>query len=780
MKHIIRITLAAIVMYSKLYAAERPLSFDKFYKASMKITPGTFTIYQDNDKYYMEIPAQILEKDVLVIGDITQGYSSLIAPSSGVIKFSQGDSSHLNIIRQEYKEAVSPSYNQEMEPLVRLSNLVPVSFVVKIEAYGKAPGSVIIDLSRQLREGGQFFSFRDFNALSRPDPERSGVQTIKAANDAVTFTVLRTQTDQSTQGGGKKMEIASAFLLHLTFQLLHDEQMQGRESDPRIGFSTVAFNDFGKSPYSVKNVKLIRKWNLSVKPADTTAYQNGVLVAPANPITVYIDRNMPSLFVPYVEQAIRQWEKAFAAAGFRNVFQISRNEEDNRLLYGKLLIKWGSVYNNADQSVIADPRSGEILAAKLTISEHLADNLLPWYFVACGLKDQRVISNFNNLQVKGELLEWVTANAMGELLGMENNYSGSNAFSTSQLRNTSWVKTHGLTSSVTDAIPFNYVAQPADQLPVNTLIAHVGAYDSLAIGWAYKCFRNEQETKQYLSNISYSNTALRYVPQENNDPFTQRLDLAADAVNASTLGIKHIATLYPQLESITAAMPGGDQDWALFDELSKAMLKTYDGYLKNVLWHIGGQSERPVLRNYNDTPVVYVSKKEQQQAFNFLEQYLFNGVPAFMKNKRAIRLKGETMDEAFQRMADAIIARLLNTDVLASLVAAENTMGNKAFTAAELFTLLDKTVFYNFSTTIIPDAHHVSLQRSMVSQLIQAVSKNAITSGLNGANEVLHVYFVHTLKNIDRMSKTHTDSTTRTRYQLLKQDIEKEYLMKPL
>lgn len=779
MKQLIQITLAAILICGKLYGADRPIAFDKFFKTTMKITPGVFTVYQDGDRYFMEIPANAIEKDVLVMGDIAQGYSGMIAPSSGVIRFSQGDSSHLNITRQEYKEAVSAAYNQEMEPLVKLSNLTPVSFVVKIEAYGKAPGSVIIDLSRHLKEGGQFFSFRNFNPLSRPDPERSGVQAVRPSKDAVTFTVLRTQTDPGGQGN-KKMEVATAFILHLTFQLLNDRRMQSREADPRIGFSTIAFNDFGKNPYAVKNVKLIRKWNLEIKSADSAAYSNGVLVAPANPITVYIDRTTPAFFVPYIEKAIAQWEKTFAAAGFRNVFQVSRKEEDNCLLYGKLLIKWGSAYEKAEQAIVEDPRSGEILAAKLTISEQLADNLLPWYFIACGLQDQRIFNNNNNIQVKGDLMEWIIANAMGGLLGMEDNYSGSTAYNTTQLRNAAWVKAHGITASVTDAIPFNYVGQPGDQLPVNTLIAHVGPYDSLAIGWAYRNFSNDKEANAYLKRIAYSNTALRYLSQSNTDPFTQRLDLASDAVNASTLGMKHIAALYPQLEKITAAIPGGDEDWSQFQNLSAAMFKTYDGYLKNVLWNIGGRSERAVIKGYNDTPVVYISKKEQQAAFAFLQQYIFNGVPAWMKNKRAASFGGEPMDDKFQRTADAVLGRLLSTEVLGSLVEAENATGSEAFTANDLFALIDKTVFYNFSTTAIPDAHHVSLQRSLVSRLTQAVSKNAVTSGLNGVNEQLHVYFVRTLKNIDRLSKTHTHNLTKTRYQLLKTDIEKEYLMKPL
>lgn len=716
------------------------------------------------------------------MGDIAQGYASVVAPSSGVIRFSTGDSGHLNITRQEYKEAVSRSFNQDMEPLVQLSNLVPVSFVVNIEAYGKDSGSYIIDLTRNLKEGGQFFSFRDFSGLSRPDPDRSGVQVVRASKDAVTFTVLRTQTDQvgGGQGGGKKMDVANAFVLHLTFQLLQDHYMQGREVDPRIGFSTIAYNDFGKSPYSVKNVKLIRKWNLQVKAEDTLAYRQGALVIPATPITVYIDKNTPALFVPYIEKAVVQWDKAFAAAGFTHVFRVSRAEEDNCLLYGKLLIKWGNAFEKVEKNSIEDPRSGEILAAKLNISEQVVEALVPWYFIACGLQDSRVLNSSDDLQLKGALMEWVVANAMGELLGMENNYCGSAAYTTSQLRSAAWVKAHGITASVTDGIPFNYVGQPGDQLPVNTLVAHVGAYDSLAIGWAYRLFDSEQASARALKSIPYANAVLRYLPQRTTDPFTQRLDLASDAVNASTLGMKSIAALYPRLETITAGMADPDEDWNTYQQLAAAMVKTYDGYLKNVLWCIGGGSERPVLKGYNDQPVVYSSKKEQQAAFAFLQQYIFSGVPVWMKNKRTMSLGGEPADDKFQRMADAVLSRLMSMEVLSALVVAENELGSKAFTTGDLFELIDHAVFNDFNAVVAPDVYHIGLQRSFVNILTQAVVKNPVTGGLNGTNEVLHLYFTRTLKNIDRMGKTHSDALTRTRYQLLKAGVEKEFLKKPL
>lgn len=770
---------AVLLFCGRLLAAEGPVPFDKFYKPAMKVTPGLFPVYQDGDKYYMEVPGACLNKDILVMGDVAQGLVNAVATSSGVIRFSKGSRRQLNITRQEYKEAVSPGFNQEMEPLVQLSNLVPVTFVVKIEALGKDTGNYIIDLTRHLTEGGQFFAFRDFAVLTRPDPTRSGVQAVYATKNAVTFSVLRTQTELGNREG-KKMDVASAVLLHLSFQLLPLQQMQPREADPRIGFTTVAYNDFGKTPYTVKNIKLIRKWNLQVQPQDSLAYLSGKPVTPAAPITVFIDKATPAVFVPYIQQALAQWNTAFAAAGFTNVFRISKDEQDNRLLYGNILIKWGNVNAKAVTSIVEDPRSGEILAARMNISEQIAENLLPEYFVACALTDERLRQNSNQPQVKGELIEWAVANAMGELLGMEQNLAGSAAYSVSQLRSAAWVQQHGISSSVTDGVVFNYLAQPGDRLPVSSLIARVSAYDSLAIGWAYRIYSSEKEARQALQSLRANNTALRYLRENKNDPNTQYNDLSSEPIQASTLAMKNMAALYPRLESITGAMQGGDEDWQQFRILSEAMIKNYELQIRTALARIGGVSERPLWKGYNDTAVVYLSKKEQQAAFDFLRTYVFTGVPAWMNNKRAAAMGGEAVNDKLLRMALGCMGRLLSIETLSQLVAAQEALGDKAFTPGDLFALLDRTIFNDFNPLVTPDAYHAELQRNLLNVLTQVVSKNPVTAGLNGVNETLHFYYVRTLKNIRRLAATHHNAAMRSRYQLMLNVIEKDYLKKPL
>jgi hypothetical protein len=776
MKFISTILLSTCLLVSYLAsAADGPQSFDKFFKKTMKVIPGIFPVYQDGNKYYLEIPKRELDQDILVVGDIARGFANEVSQSSGVIRITMGDNQNLNVIRQIYKEVASADLNPGMEKLIQQSNLIPVSSVIHIEAKGKSENSYIIDITKELMEGGDLFSFKDFSGLSRSDASRSGVQSVNASSDGVVFSVLRTQTDKGQATGGKTADKANAYMLNLGFQRLPRQMMAVREFDPRIGFGTVSYNDFGKNPYGVREVKVIKKWDLSVPKVDQTKYKNGVLVAPERPIHVFIDDSTPRVYLPYLKAAVNSWNDAFAVAGFKNVFIMSNNAQDNYLSSGKILIKWGNAYDRVVKTILEDPRTGEILAAKMNVSDYIADGLIPAYFVACGLKDNRVLKNLKDVSVKGEILSWKIKQAFGEIMGMQPNLYASTAYTTKQIRSASFLMKNSFTSSVTDDNLFNYVVQPHDQVPPSGLIGGISVYDKMAINWAYRIYPNEQELKKATKSISYQNTALRFVEENKNDPFTQHANLASDQIEAAELGLKNMEVLYPQIEKITSQMPGGDEDWTDYLSLVSAFQTAYDNHMTNVAALIGGRSLRSVIKGYNEVPVEYVPKDEQQKAFIFLDRYLFEGVPDWMDSRRLRMTNSELIEVKLQRTAEKVLAKMINTTFLSNLIKAENDKGKSVFTAGDLFKNLDHFIFKDFDPSKPVDAYGKLLQSTLVYNLTQAAAKDSFTSGLTDANEVLHLYFMQTIENVIRMSKTHQDASVRANYKLMKMKIDQEY-----
>ena len=781
MKLIFTVLFSLSFFYQTAVAADEPASFEKFFKKTMKVTPGLFTVYQDGSKYFMEIPESIMSSDILVIGDIARGFSSNVSQSSGVIRFSVGTGNNLNVTRQVYKEVVSPDFNQGMEGLVQKSNLIPVSFVMHIEAIGKAKKSYIIDITRQLMEGGDLFSFKDFSGLSRTDAARSGVEQVKSYANGVLFSVLRTQTDPGNSMNGIKFpDKAVAYVLNLLIQRLPASNVKVREADPRIGFGTVAYNDFGKNPYGVRNVKVITRWDLQVSAADKKRYAAGELVNPVNPIKVYLDPAIPSLFVPYIKQAVEQWNGAFNAAGFKNAIQVVTGETDNWLSSGKMLIKWGNAFNGIiPTNLVTDPRTGEIIAAKMNIGDDIINDLLPSYFAKCGLIDLRVQKDLYDPAVRGEIMRWKVAQTMGELLGMVPNLHGSAAYTNSQIRSAAWLKKNSFSSSVTDDTQFNFVVQPGDNVPVEGLIPRVSVYDRMAIGWAYRIFADAQAEKKALSSIDYSNASLLFLEENKNDAYASRGDLSSNQLEAAELGMNNLQLFYPQMEKITSAMKGGDEDWANFKLLSSACQKSYQLYTNNILALIGSQSLRPVLKNYNDIAVVYTPKKDQQKAMAMFNTYFFNGPPAWMQSKRLNLINTESEDIKMQHATQDALKKLITPAVLGNLIKAEEALGKDTYTVTDLFNDLDHYVFKDFDTVNKVDSYTMLMQTNFAFDVADAALKNNITGGLSDTSEVMHLYFTRTMAHIKELAEKHNDPVVREHYQLIKVKIERDINQKP-
>nr|WP_315424246.1 zinc-dependent metalloprotease [uncultured Pedobacter sp.] len=775
MKYILSILFAVVLsLQAKALPLDEPTPFEKFYKKQMKVTPGLFTVYQDGSNYFLEIPASTLNTDLLVIGDIARGFANNIAQSSGVIRFGVGNGNVLNVTKEVYKEETSADFNQGFEELVQKSNLTPVSYVIPVVARGKDKKSYIIELTHELIEGGNLFSFKDFSDLSSSDPARSGVQEVKASGEGVVFSVLRTQTvPGNSVNGSKAVDKAVAFVLNLGLQRLPVSKMKVRESDPRIGFATVAYNDFGKYPYGVRNVKVITKWNLNVRPADQQKYNAGVLVTPAKAITVYIDKNIPALFVPYVKQGIAQWNAAFEKAGFKEVLVLAKGENENWLSAGKIQIKWGGGSSDVQVNLLSDPRTGEIYTAKMNISDQMVNDLLPSYFTKCSMKDLRILTDLYNPEVRGEMMRWKVAQAMGEVLGMVPNLHGSSAYTPAQLRSGNWLKQHSFSSSVTDDTQFNFLVQPEDDVAVTDLMPRVSAYDELAIGWAYRVFADRNAEKKSLASLKPSNAALMFLEENKSDPFTRRGDVSSDQLEAAELAMNNLMRFYPQVEKVSAEMKGGDDDWRKFKLLSSAYQKNFQLYTDNVASYIGGTSLRPVLRNYNEVPVVYTTKKDQKKAMALLNNWFFSGVPSWMQNKRMNLENNESEDTKMQNSMQDLLRKLISPEVLNNLIKAEHTMGNQAYTSLDLFEDLDRYVFKDFDSVNPLNEHTKLMQSKFIFDLADATVKNNFAAGLSDSSEVIHFYFVRTMKHIKELAERHQDPKAKALYQMLREKVEK-------
>ncbi|MEH3114300.1 DUF5117 and DUF5118 domain-containing protein [Pedobacter terrae] len=774
MKKIFTIALWIWVTGSQLMAQTNkpgsPLSFDKFFKDKMKVIPGYFPIYQLDDKYYLQINTQQFNKDILVVGDLRYGSSNL-SKSSGILQFSKGNADNLFVTKSDYSEQAVT--NESMANLLTGSTLQPISFTFKIEALGKDSGSYIIDVTRQLIDGGDLFSFKNYNFIANPDPSRSAVEEVVPINKGVLFNVYRSQNSSARDYNGKPIDQAFTFQIALVFQELSAQTMPIRISDRRMGFSTKSFTDFGLKGYAAKKVNIIRKWNVKVGVNDLAKYQSGQLVAPERPIVVYIHPSVPKFLIDSFKESALAWNKCFETAGFKDVIKVILPAQAKQQLMeeGTIVISWGGVAVKPVVETVDDPRTGEIKTAKITFSDLVVDNLLQKYFVQCGKYDIRIQKDANSPAVRADILKFKLGQAMAQALGMLPNYAGSAAYSIAQISSPQWVLKNGFTSSITDELNFNFLMLPTRGFNSKLFIPSIGAYDHFAINWAYRQYPDKPIKPNFLKDGKID-PALFYAAEDKSNPLAQAEDLSAQNIEAAQKGIAKLMDFYPELNGIAAKMNDDTSDTYML--LAANFIMAYDQYVTSVLPNIGGAERYTVMKGYNDVPLRYVAKARQQATFEFLYHNVLKAVPAWTRNDRAQFTDGSNTETLVTKTAVKVINYLINADLIKNLIEAENSGQQGVFGTKDLFDNIDHYLFMNFDSKIPLTRYQRNIQATLIRSLLALNGKNKISAGLNEVSVALNSYTTSLAKRMDALAKSHTDQLSKDHFQLMKMLMDNE------
>ena len=164
----------------------------------------------------------------------------------------------------------------------------------------------------------------------------------------------------------------SLFLsLAYTFSPLPAQPMKARLADQRVGYFTSAQVDFGNDASDGRRVHMIDRWRLEKKDPAAEVSE------PKEPIRVVMDRNIPDKWRAPVRAGILEWNIAFERAGFRNAIAVEQQPTDADWTSTEgvrmLAVRWfamegpGAVAVGPSQ---ADPRSGEILRSAAIIPEN--------------------------------------------------------------------------------------------------------------------------------------------------------------------------------------------------------------------------------------------------------------------------------------------------------------------------------------------------------------------------------------------------------------------------
>ncbi len=362
-----------------------------------KSSPGLFTVWTKDEKTWLEIPAEWLDKPLFFGNSLASGlgqgffFPGLMGQEQIVVLRRVGNNLHLLAKSNHARapagtplaRAVAESYSDSLLASTPLAGAAhPERKSLLVDAYALLGGDLM---------GTQTHLEAAFRMPYSLDRSNSVIERIRTSAEATTvtvrshFAVPRIPAPPAFNPAGPPPNPAmmpnppsslpdarSLFLeLAYTFTPLPATPMRGRRADQRVGFFTDGHVDFGDDTSEGRRVHFINRWRLEKKDP-------GAAVSDAKePIRVVMDRNIPEKWRDAVRSGILEWNTAFERAGIRNAIAVDQQPADADWTSTEgtrmLAVRWfamegpGGVAVGPSQS---DPRTGEILRGAAIIPEN--------------------------------------------------------------------------------------------------------------------------------------------------------------------------------------------------------------------------------------------------------------------------------------------------------------------------------------------------------------------------------------------------------------------------
>lgn len=484
----------------------KPLTdYEKLFKEKRVTTArGFLTLHMfEGNKLYIELPDSLLGREMLLGTTIEESSD----PGEGFAGQQPGVPLHVTFTREDsliclrrVRSDVLVEGDSLMERAVRRSNIAPLiaSFPVKC----KAPdGSSVFEATSFFVSGDPAMrphdpyginSFGGFLATTVKYVAGcsllSGVEAF-ADNVSVLSSLSFTLT---TRFGGYLVQQDTPFtaLARRSLMLLPRETMRPRLCDARIGTVPAAFTRYSDQEQQAREIYYACRWNL--QPADPEAFAAGRLSEPEHPIVFYVDDTFPAGWYDAIRKGVLSWNAAFERIGYRNVLQVKPYPKEDPAFDPNDIkfscIKYASTMGESlSSSTRVDPRSGEILSATICIPHNVATRIRTDLFVQLGAVEPEARHVKLSPALFARALSSDVARHTGACLGLAVNYAGSQAIPTDSLRSPSFTQRYGISASIMDALPYNFVAQPGDkERGVVLMQERPGVYDEYVVDWLYR------------------------------------------------------------------------------------------------------------------------------------------------------------------------------------------------------------------------------------------------------------------------------------------------------